>query len=161
LIEQVNTVLQETGLDAPSLKLEITESAIMENAQSVTDMLLQLKDLGIELLIDDFGAGYSSLGRLHSFPINVLKIDRSFIAHTGETPVKQTGCTDVGKLEIVETIVALAQKLGVDVTAEGVETKEQLARLRELNCNYGQGYFFSPPLDSSAAEALIVANLQW
>ncbi len=115
----------------------------------------------IELLIDDFGTGYSSLGRLHSFPINVLKIDRSFIAHTGETPVKQTGSTDVGKLEIVETIVTLAQKLGVDVTAEGVETKEQLARLRELNCKYGQGYFFSPPLDSSAAEALIVANLEW
>jgi diguanylate cyclase (GGDEF)-like protein/PAS domain S-box-containing protein len=152
LIEQVNTVLQETGLDAPSLKLELTESAIVENAESATGMLLQLKALGIQLVIDDFGTGYSSLGRLHSFPINVLKIDRSFISDIR---------TDIANLEIVGTIVTLGHSLGMDVTAEGVETKEQAAQLRELNCEYGQGYFFSPPLDSSAAEALIVAQPEW
>lgn len=152
LIEQINQVLQETGLDAQSLKLELTESVIVENAKSVTTMLLQLKALGIQLAIDDFGTGYSSLGRLHSFPINILKIDRSFISHSG---------TDVGNIEIVGTIVTLAHNLSMDVTAEGVETAEQLARLRELKCEYGQGYFFSPPLDSEATERLIVANPQW
>jgi diguanylate cyclase (GGDEF)-like protein/PAS domain S-box-containing protein len=152
LIEQVNTILQETCLDASSLKLEITESAIVENAEFATAMLLQLKALGIQLAIDDFGTGYSSLARLHSFPINVLKIDRSFISHTGK---------DISNLEIVRTIVTLAHTLGMHVTAEGVETAEQLARLRELNCEYGQGYFFSPPLDRSAAESLIMAQAQW
>lgn len=150
LIEQVNQVLQETGLNAQSLKLEITESMLME-AESVT-VLLQLKALGIKLAIDDFGTGYSSLGRLHSFPIDVLKIDRSFISNTG---------LDVANLEIVRTIVTLAHNLGVDVTAEGVETAEQLARLRDLNCEYGQGYFFSLPLDSEATAALIAAQPQW
>ena len=152
LIEHIKAVLQETGLDAPSLKLEITERVIMENAESATALLLQLKALGIQLAIDDFGTGYSSLGRLHSFPINVLKIDRSFISD-----IK----ADAGNLEIVRTIVTLAHSLGMDVTAEGVETAEQLAQLRELNCEYGQGYFFSVPLDSEATEALIMAKPQW
>lgn len=152
LIEQVNTILHETGLDAPNLKLEITESVIVENALSATDMLLQLKALGIQLVIDDFGTGYSSLGRLHSLPIDVLKIDRSFISHTG------TGLTNS---EIVNTIVTLAHNLGMDVTAEGVETKEQLALIRELKCEYGQGYFFSVPLSTSATEAILLANPQW
>ena len=134
------------------MKLEITETVIVENAQLATTMLLQLTALGIQLAIDDFGTGYSSLGRLHSFPINVLKIDRSFISDQG---------TDVGNLEIVETIITLAHSLCVDVTAEGVETPDQLARLRELNCEYGQGYFFSKPLNSEATEALIIARPQW
>lgn len=151
LIEQVNSVLQETGLNAHSLKLEITESVLLENAESVI-VMLQLKALGIQLAIDDFGTGFSSLGRLHSFPIDVLKIDRSFISHSG---------TDVANLEIVGTIVTLAHSLGVHVTAEGVETAEQLARLRELNCEYGQGYFFSLPLDSEETEVLLVAQPQW
>ncbi len=152
LIEQVNTILHETSLDASNLKLEITESVIMENAQAATDMLFQLKALGIQLLIDDFGTGYSSLGRLHSLPINILKIDRSFISHME---------TDAKNLEIVGTIVTLAHSLGVEVTAEGVETKEQLALIRELKCEYGQGYFFSVPLSTSAAEAILLANPQW
>ncbi len=152
LVAEINAVLQETNLAAQNLKLEITENAIIENEQSVTQMLLQLKALGIKLAIDDFGTGYSSLGRLHSFPINILKIDRSFIANSG---------TEIGNLAIVETIITLAHSLGMEVTAEGVETAEQLARLRELNCEYGQGYFFAEALDSKAAETLIVANPQW
>ncbi len=124
----------------------------MENAESANITLEQLRSLGIELSIDDFGTGYSSLGRLHHFPINILKIDRSFVSSIG---------VDQGNLEITETILTLAQKLGLDVTAEGVETKEQLAQLRKLKCKYGQGYFFSQPLDTSAAEALIMLKPQW
>ncbi len=108
--------------------------------------------MGIELSIDDFGTGYSSLGRLYNFPINVLKIDQSFVSPMDTNSIN---------LEIIKIIIALAHTLDVDVITEGIETKEQLALLRELNCEYGQGYFFSPPLDSLAAEALIMANPQW
>ncbi|ARV63095.1 hypothetical protein BZZ01_18195 [Nostocales cyanobacterium HT-58-2] len=152
LIELIGQILHSTGLDAGSLMLEITESVIVENGDAAISTLLELRKMGIELSIDDFGTGYSSLGRLHSFPISVLKIDRSFVS-----PMEANG----KNLEIIETIVTLAHKLGVDVTAEGVETKEQLALLRKLNCEYGQGYFFSHPLDNSATEALIAANPHW
>jgi diguanylate cyclase (GGDEF)-like protein/PAS domain S-box-containing protein len=152
LINQINQILQETGLDASSLRLEITEDVIMEGAESAAPMLLQLRNLGVQLSIDDFGTGYSSLGRLHDFPINGLKIDRPFVAGLGSAQ---------GNSPIVSTIVTLAHKLGVDVTAEGVETEEQLAELRELECEYAQGNFFSPPLDSEAATALIGASMQW
>ncbi|MEH2202994.1 MAG: EAL domain-containing protein [Nostoc sp.] len=94
----------------------------------------------------------SNLGRLHHFPINQLKIDRSFVSGS---------IFDDGNLDIVQTIITLAHKLGVDVTAEGVETEEQLAMLRKFNCEYGQGYFFSHSLDSSQATALIMTNPQW
>lgn len=104
------------------------------------------------MAIDDFGTGYSSLGRLHHFPINGLKIDRSFVSQAE---------TDEGNSEIVDTIVTVAHKLGVDATAEGVETKEQLALFRKFKYEYGQGYFFSQPLKSEAAQALIMANPQW
>jgi EAL domain-containing protein (putative c-di-GMP-specific phosphodiesterase class I) len=152
LIDQINQILQETGLDASSLRLELTESAIMANAESAALRLLQLRNLGVQLSIDDFGTGYSSLSRLHYFPINELKIDRSFVSQMG---------IDQENLDIVETIVTLAHKLGVNVTAEGVEMAQAHAQIRALECDYGQGYFFSGPLDSSAAEALIVANPQW
>ncbi|MEH2441649.1 putative bifunctional diguanylate cyclase/phosphodiesterase [Nostoc sp.] len=152
LVAHINKVLQDTGLPAPNLTLEITEGVIMENDDKAIIRLKQLRNLGIQLAIDDFGTGYSSLGRLHHFPINQLKIDRSFVSGS---------IFDDGNLDIVQTIITLAHKLGVDVTAEGVETKEQLALLRKLNCEYGQGYFFSHPLDSSQATALIMANPQW
>ncbi|MGI8499845.1 MAG: EAL domain-containing protein [Hassallia sp.] len=152
LIEQIGQILHSTGLDACSLVLEITESAIMENGDEANTALSQLRAMGIKLSIDDFGTGYSSLGRLHTFPINMLKIDRSFV-----TPMDANN----KNLEIIEIIVTLADKLGMDVTAEGVETQEQLALLIKLNCEYGQGYFFSRPLDSFAAEALIMANPRW
>jgi len=147
LLQHITQVLQQTHLDAGSLKLEITENIIMENNESATAKLWQLRDLGIQLVIDDFGTGYSSLSRLHRFPIDMLKIDRSFVSKLGRNGTN---------FEIIETIVTLARKLGVDVTAEGVETAEQLSQLRELNCEYGQGYFFSKPLDSKSVEALIM-----
>ncbi|MBN3921833.1 MAG: EAL domain-containing protein [Nostoc sp. NMS4] len=152
LIEQIGQILHSTGLDAGSLMLEITENAIVENGDKVTTAIFQLREMGIELSIDDFGTGYFSLGGLYNFPISVLKIDRSFIS---------TMATNSKNLEIIEIIVTLAHKLGVDVLAEGVETKEQLVLLRKLNCKYSQGHFFSVPLNSSAAEALIMQNPQW
>ena len=148
----INDTLQETHLAAQSLNLEITENIIMANGASATQTLSQLRNLGVQLSIDDFGTGYSSLGRLHRFPIDGLKIDRSFV----------NGIDNNDKnLEIIESIVTLAQKLGVSVTAEGVETEAQLIKFRELKCDYGQGSFFSTPLDAQAAAALIALNPRW
>ncbi|MBD0299450.1 MAG: EAL domain-containing protein, partial [Nitrososphaera sp.] len=144
--EQIYLILQETKLDAYSLKLEMTESVIIENTQSATAMLWQLKELGIELHIDDFGTGYSSLSYLHRFPISALKIDRSFIKHL-DTSSKYA--------EIVRTIITLAYNLGIDVIAEGVETIAQLQQVKRWQCKYGQGYFFSQPAVVSVASALI------
>ncbi|MDZ8109452.1 MAG: EAL domain-containing protein [Nostoc sp. DedQUE12a] len=152
LIEQIGQILQSTGLNADSLALDITESVIGENGDRVITALSQLREMGVQLSIDDFGTGYSSLRRLYNFPISLLKIDRSFISSIN---------TKSRDLEIVEILVTLAHKLGVDVLAEGIETKEQLVLLRKLNCEYGQGHFFSVPLNSSAAEVLIKANPQW
>jgi diguanylate cyclase (GGDEF)-like protein/PAS domain S-box-containing protein len=146
LIEKVAAILQETKLAPTSLKLEITESAVMENVETATRMLTELRELGVQLAMDDFGTGYSSLSNLHRFPINTLKIDRSFITRMVENNENA---------EIVRTISGLAQNLGMDVVAEGVETREQLEILRSLGCKYGQGYFFSKPLDTQSAEAFI------
>ena len=146
LIEKVVAILDETKLAPTSLKLEITESAVMENVETAISMLKQLRALGVQLAMDDFGTGYSSLSYLHRFPINTLKIDRSFITRMVENNENA---------EIVRTISGLAQNLGMDVVAEGVETREQLEILRALGCKYGQGYFFSKPLDTPSAEAFI------
>ncbi|MEH2245502.1 putative bifunctional diguanylate cyclase/phosphodiesterase [Nostoc sp.] len=152
LIEQIGQILDSTGLDGDTLMLEITESVIVENGDQGTAALLQLREMGIELSIDDFGRGYSSLGHLYNFPISMLKIDRSFVRSIGASSKN---------LEIIEMILTLAHKLGVNVLAEGVETKEQLTLLRKLSCEYGQGHFFSVPLNSLAAEALIMENPRW
>lgn len=146
LIEQIDEILQETGLEASSLKLEITESAIIEYAEAATVMISQLRSRGIHLCLDDFGTGYSSLSYLHHFPIEMLKIDRSFVK-------QMDGGGD--HIEIVRAIVTLAHNLGIAVVAEGVETAEQLAQLRALECTYGQGYLFSEPVDSEAMAALM------
>jgi diguanylate cyclase (GGDEF)-like protein/PAS domain S-box-containing protein len=146
LIQQVAQILAETRLDPRCLKLEITESVVMENIETVTEMLRQLRKLGVRLSIDDFGTGYSSLSYLHRFPIDTLKIDRSFVIRMVENDEN---------IEIVRTIVMLAQTLGMDVVAEGVETKEQLSLLRKLGCENGQGYFFSKPLTVSDADKLL------
>lgn len=152
LLERLEQVLRETGVEGRSLKLEITESGLLKNATSGTVILQQLKTLGVQLSIDDFGTGYSSLGRLHQLPIDTLKIDRSFVSRMGN---------EGESLEIVRAIMTLAHSLGMDAIAEGVETQEQLSKLRSLNCEYGQGYFFSRPVDSKAAEELLAAQLQW
>jgi len=146
LIEQVSSALRESGLRPANLKLEITESMVMENIDTAIDMLTQLRGLGVGLAIDDFGTGYSSLSYLHRFPIDTLKIDRSFV----------TQMTDNAEnAEIVRTIVTLARSLSMDVIAEGVETREQLRQLGSLGCDYGQGYLFSRPVGAGQAVALL------
>jgi diguanylate cyclase (GGDEF)-like protein/PAS domain S-box-containing protein len=146
LIKDIANTLQETGVRPQSVKLEITESVVMENIETATEMLRQMRALGVQLAIDDFGTGYSSLSYLHRFPIDTLKIDRSFVTRMTENSEN---------MEIVRTIIVLAQNLGMDVVAEGVETNEQLVQLQKLCCENGQGYYFSKPVDHVGAEKII------
>ncbi|NJR66455.1 MAG: bifunctional diguanylate cyclase/phosphodiesterase, partial [Leptolyngbyaceae cyanobacterium CRU_2_3] len=150
LLEQIDRILNETGLQPHNLKLEITESLFMTNTEATRFKLRRLRNNGIQLGLDDFGTGYSSLSYLHRFPINTLKIDRSFISHLG---------TNGENSEIIETITVLAHKLGMDVVAEGVETAEQLAQLRIIGCEQIQGYLFSPPVAASKMAKLFEAEL--
>jgi diguanylate cyclase (GGDEF)-like protein len=152
LVASVKQTLEETQLDPRCLKLEITESVVMENAEEAIAMLAQLKDLGAQLSIDDFGTGYSSLSYLHRFPVDTLKIDRSFVSRMGESDENS---------EIVRTIMVLAQNMGLEVVAEGIETLGQIAQLRALKCGYGQGYLFSKPVDAEAAGALLSRRPRW
>jgi diguanylate cyclase (GGDEF)-like protein len=147
LIEQIKNTLQETDFDPRWLRLEITESVVMENAEAAASMLLQLRELGVHLSIDDFGTGYSSLSYLHRFPVTTLKIDRSFIGRMGQGDENA---------EIVRTIITLASNLGMDVVAEGIETEDQLAQLRALKCEYGQGFLFSKPVEAETAKMMVL-----
>ena len=149
LVEDVRAVLVETGLPPENLKLEITESAIMDNAGSAVDKLRRLKSLNIALSIDDFGTGYSSMSSLQQFPLDTLKIDLSFIRRLGAS---QEG------LEIVKAIINLAHTLQLDVVAEGVERPDQQTILSVLGCEYAQGYLFSRPLPAPQALSLLQAE---
>jgi len=153
LIEYIDRVLEESHLDGSSLKLEITESVLIENSDSVTAMLVQLRARNIHLCIDDFGTGYSSLSYLHRFPTNTLKIDRSFVSRMGGEFDLSKGSID--PTEIVRSIVTLSHNLGMDVVAEGVEKASQLSILKGLKCEFAQGFFFSKPVDSQTAAILI------
>ncbi|MBD1938144.1 EAL domain-containing protein [Microcoleus sp. FACHB-68] len=148
LLAQIDETLQYTGIQPSCLKLEITESVVMDNADAATAVLEQLRDRNIQLCIDDFGTGYSSLSYLRRFPINTLKIDRSFVSAM---------CDEAENSEIVRAIVMLANNLGMQVVAEGIETPAQMQLLSALQCEYGQGYYFSKPIDSDTAGALISA----
>ncbi|MBK6590808.1 MAG: EAL domain-containing protein [Acidobacteria bacterium] len=150
LIEQISETLAQTGVDPGSIKIEITESHVMENTGSAVSMMERLRGLGLELSLDDFGTGYSSLSYLHQLPVKFLKIDRSFIGRITENAEKR---------EIVHTIVRLAQNLKMQVVAEGVETEEQLEELRRQGCEFGQGYLFSRPMDAVAASRYIEQSL--
>jgi diguanylate cyclase (GGDEF)-like protein/PAS domain S-box-containing protein len=152
LVKMVTQSLSGTGLPPHCLKLEITESALMENATRSADMLRDLKRLDIQVCIDDFGTGYSSLSYLHTFPIDTLKIDKSFVHDMGRN--RQN-------LEIVRTIALLAQNLRMDVIAEGVETPEQLAQLRAIGCGFAQGFLFSRPCSVDSIDALLTENQVW
>jgi len=145
--EHVERILAETGLDPATLTLEITESALMQNLAASGVVIKRLHDMAVRLHIDDFGTGYSSLSYLHNFPIHTLKVDRSFVSRMHE---------NAGQSEIVRAIVSLAQSMGLEVTAEGVETQAQATALRELKCTNAQGYLFSRPVPSEQAERLIV-----
>jgi diguanylate cyclase (GGDEF)-like protein len=146
LIDQVQQAIRNSGLKPCSLKLEITESVLMENAEGAAATLNKLRDLGYHLCIDDFGTGYSSLSYLHNFPVDTLKIDRSFVERIG---------IDDGKAEITQTIVQLAHHLGMEVVAEGVEETEQMDHLTAMGCQFGQGFLFSRPMDEEAATAFV------
>jgi len=152
LITQIKTVLDETGIYPAHLKLEITESAVMENAEHTISILNQIKNTGVRLSIDDFGTGYSSLSYLHRFPIDTLKIDRSFVS-TMEDGMENG--------EIVKAVIALASALNLNVVAEGIESISQLHQLRVLGCEYGQGYLFSRPRPANEIELLLEKPPPW
>ena len=145
LVENIASLLEQFQLPPRCLKLEITESVFSDNIEAAVGLLTQLRELGVQLSIDDFGTGYSSLSYLQRFPIDTLKIDRSFVTQMMENEEN---------LAIVRTIVALAQNLGMDVVAEGVETEDQLRLLRKLECENGQGYLFSTPLGGRTVESV-------
>jgi EAL domain-containing protein (putative c-di-GMP-specific phosphodiesterase class I) len=149
LVEEISQTLEITGLNPSCLAVEITESAIIENPETAAIMLAELKTLGVCLSLDDFGIGYSSLSYLHRFPVDTLKIDRSFVSKLD---------SDSGSFEIVRAIVALAQSLNIRIVAEGIETASHLALLQELPCEFGQGYLFSKPLSAQDAEAFLKAD---
>jgi EAL domain-containing protein (putative c-di-GMP-specific phosphodiesterase class I) len=151
-LQRVRTIIEETGIDPASLKLELTESAIIDDPDSAQALLGKLKELKVRLAIDDFGTGYSSLSYLHRFPIDTLKIDRTFVSQIASA----------GKnLEICRTITTLARNLGMDVVAEGVETEEQRKQLEALGCEHGQGYLFHKPMPQAAIDELVAASALW
>src|SRR5205085_1921724 len=139
-VDRVLAILQESRLPPESLRLEVTESVVLDHGEDVMRSLLELRAFGVQLSIDDFGTGYSSLSYLQRFRYDSLKIDRSFVNGMGAKG---------DSLTIVETILSLAQHLGIGVVAEGVETKEQLERLRALSCPLGQGFWFARPVSAA------------
>jgi EAL domain-containing protein (putative c-di-GMP-specific phosphodiesterase class I) len=146
LSDHVAALLTQFGLNSRQLGLEMTESSLIPNMRIALEVLGSLRQLGVSLLMDDFGTGYSSLNHLHSFPFDVLKIDRSFVGRMtdGDQP-----------LHIVRTIIELARVLGMDVVAEGIETCEQYRLLRQLGCRFGQGFLFARPMDTEAVTELL------
>jgi diguanylate cyclase (GGDEF)-like protein/PAS domain S-box-containing protein len=152
LVDEVKQLLEATGFDPRFLKLEITESALMDETDAVSSTLAQLDELKIKLAMDDFGTGYSSLSCLHQFPIKTLKIDRRFVANLGRK-------NDTRK--IVQTIVALGKNLGMDVTAEGVENTRQIIELQSVDCTHAQGFLFSEPVNRDDAAALLRRDHSW
>lgn len=152
LFDQMRGMLVETGLDPRHLKIEITESAIMESIDFATKTLKQLREMNIQLSIDDFGTGYSSLSYLHRFPMNNLKIDQAFVRDMLTTHESE---------QIFKTIVLLAKALKMDVIAEGIEDEVQHDLLRGIMCEYGQGYYFSKPLSAPDMEDLLKKDPCW
>ena len=152
LVEDIRRLLSDLALPAEALKLEITESTVMGDPTGAVAMLTQIKSLGIRLAIDDFGTGYSSLSYLHRFPLDTLKIDRSFISGMGN---------EGEGMEIARTILPMANNLKLDVVAEGVETVQQVLLLKKLQCKYGQGYYFSRPLSAEGTTALLAGDPTW
>lgn len=152
IVEQIDQILAETQINPQILKLEITESAFMNNFQSAKAILQKLHQRQIQLSIDDFGTGYSSLSYLHNFPVDTLKVDRSFVSQLDGT---------LESLGLIPAIKKIAETMKMSVVAEGIETEQQLAQLRELECEFGQGYFFAKPLPKKEATELIIASPRW
>lgn len=149
LISTLTDIAKETGIDASSLAIDITESTIMENAEAAAAKMLQLREMGIHIHIDDFGTGYSSLSHLHRFPITALKIDRTFVSRLTANGENK---------DVITTIVSLAKSLNLEVIVEGIELIHQLSKINNLNCHYGQGYLFSEPKEAEAMHAWLKAK---
>jgi diguanylate cyclase (GGDEF)-like protein len=151
-VEQIDRIIYENKINPTYLQLEITESVIMENTDAIRIILQQLKQRQIKLIMDDFGTGYSSLSYLHSFPFNALKIDKSFVQRMHDN--KES-------MGLVPAMIGIANSMGMSAIAEGVETQEQLALLRSLNCNFAQGYLFSKPIEQQLVLKLLATQPQW
>jgi EAL domain-containing protein (putative c-di-GMP-specific phosphodiesterase class I) len=149
LLADIDRILAETAIRAANLKLEITESAIMESAETAISLTQALQSRQIQISLDDFGTGYSSLRYLHRFAVDSLKIDRSFVNQIQP---------ETRQYHVVDTVVALGQQLGLSVIAEGIETPQQLEWLKYLGCEFGQGYLFSKPLPATEIEAIYLNN---
>ncbi|PSB03900.1 EAL domain-containing protein [Merismopedia glauca] len=149
LTEEIDLILDQTSLKGEYLKLEITESVLIQNPESVAEIFQLLRERKIEVCLDDFGTGYSSLSYLHRFPLSILKIDRSFVSNL---EIQDSNAA------IVRTILAMADELGIGVVAEGIETTSQMLFLKNLGCQWGQGYWFSRPVDSETMTALIASK---
>ena len=147
VVDRVENVLEDTGCHAADLRLELTETMVMEQASVGVDTLCRLSELDVQLYLDDFGTGYSSLSHLHWLPTHAIKIDRSFVSQVTRRP------------EIIRAILALARSLDMRVEAEGIETSQQLTCLKELGCEFGQGFYFSRPVPSGAAARLVDTHL--
>jgi EAL domain-containing protein (putative c-di-GMP-specific phosphodiesterase class I) len=146
LVNQVRSMLKSVAIDGSYLKLEITEGIIMDEPESAIDKMKELTDLGVSLSLDDFGTGYSSLGYLRRFPIETLKIDRSFVTDLHENRNNR---------EIVKAMIAMARGFGMNTLAEGVEKEEELSTLFDLGCDQIQGYYFSKPVDDGSFQQLL------
>lgn len=155
LVQQVQYILETINLERNTLKLEITESMMMNDVEAAIDLLRRLKDLGLRLSIDDFGTGYSNLSYLHRFPIDTLKIDQSFVRRMNSQESQDRYA------QIVRTVIMLGHNLELDVIAEGIETEEQMHILKSLGCEYGQGYYFAKPLPSPEVTELLKKDPQW
>ncbi|AFZ04456.1 GGDEF domain-containing response regulator [Calothrix sp. PCC 6303] len=151
-LSEVDAVIHESQVNPANIELEITESVIMENSEAVRNVLYQLKQREFRLVIDDFGTGYSSLSYLHSFPLNAIKIDKSFVRRMQENKEN---------MGLVPAMIGIAHSMGMKAIAEGIETPEQLIQLRSLNCDLGQGYLFSPAVEATRVIDLLTANPQW
>jgi EAL domain-containing protein (putative c-di-GMP-specific phosphodiesterase class I) len=147
LAKGIGETLKQTGLDPKNLQLEITETIAMGDPEKAASVLSELKSLGVRLSVDDFGTGYSSLSRLQQFPVDSLKIDRSFISHMDSDPESH---------KIVQVIIMLAQSLGLMTVAEGTETEEHVNQLKELDCSFAQGYYFCKPADPQVISELLL-----
>lgn len=147
--DQVARILTETGLSPECLRIEITEGMLLDDFESTERMLIALREMGVQTVIDDFGTGYSSLSYLHSFPISALKIDRSFISRLDSSDPSQSG------VEIVRAILAMAREMDIKVVAEGIETYLQMDILRQMSCDYGQGYLISRPISKGSVEIFL------
>ena len=152
LVDLVAGALATSGVDPASVELELTEGALMDDVDRSIERLRELRGLGVRLAVDDFGTGYSSLNYLKRLPLDTLKIDRSFVSGLGSEPHDSS---------IVTAVVALAAALGLQTLAEGVETPEHLAMLRDLGCHLAQGYYFSRPVAADAVTALLEASPHW